>query len=160
VSLPAASQPVWVLYNNREFIPNFGERRRQGETISTAFVESTINQVVSRRFVKKQQMQWTLRGAHLLLQTRTRVLNEDLDNLFRRCPALLPARSVHGSTLLAAEVSASLHPVRAEDWEASDVMLQSVEERGMTRLCRKDRPIALLPLTAASAAGGRSRYPR
>jgi len=64
--------------NNREFIPNFGERRRQGETISTAFVESTINQVVSRRFVKKQQMQWTLRGAHLLLQTRTKVLNENL----------------------------------------------------------------------------------
>jgi integrase/recombinase XerD len=28
-------------------------------------VESTINQVVSRRFVKKQQMQWTLRG-HVL----------------------------------------------------------------------------------------------
>ena len=67
--------------NNREFIPNFGERRRQGETISTAFVESTINQVVSRQFVKKQQMQFTLRGAHLLLQTRTRVLNEDLDDL-------------------------------------------------------------------------------
>ena len=57
--------------NNREFIPNFGVRRRQGETISTAFVESTINQVVSRRFVKKQQIQWTLRGAHLLLQART-----------------------------------------------------------------------------------------
>jgi hypothetical protein len=37
--------------NNREFIPNFGERRRQGEAISTAFVESAINQVVSRRFV-------------------------------------------------------------------------------------------------------------
>jgi hypothetical protein len=47
-------------------------------------VESTINQVVSIRFVKKQQMQWTLRGAYLLLQTRTRVLNEDLDDLFRR----------------------------------------------------------------------------
>jgi hypothetical protein len=42
--------------NNRGSIPNFGERYRQGETISTAFVESTINQVVSRRFVKKQQM--------------------------------------------------------------------------------------------------------
>ena len=42
--------------NNRDFIPNFGERYRQGETISTAFVESTIHQVVSRRFVKKQQM--------------------------------------------------------------------------------------------------------
>jgi hypothetical protein len=40
--------------NNRESIPNHGERYRQGETIRTAFVESTINQVVSRRFVKKQ----------------------------------------------------------------------------------------------------------
>ena len=42
--------------NHREFIPNSGERYRQGETIRTAFVESTIQQVVSRRFVKKQQM--------------------------------------------------------------------------------------------------------
>ena len=70
--------------NNREFIPNFGERRRQGETISSAFIESTINQVVSRRFVKKQQMGWTLRGAHLLLQTRTKVLNDELEDVFRR----------------------------------------------------------------------------
>ena len=70
--------------NNREFIANFGERRRQRETNRTAFVESTINQVGSRRFVKKQQMQWTLRGAHLLLQTRTKVLNHELDEVFRR----------------------------------------------------------------------------
>jgi hypothetical protein len=34
------------------------------ETISTAFVESTINQVVSKRFVKKQQMQWSQKGVH------------------------------------------------------------------------------------------------
>jgi hypothetical protein len=53
--------------NNRKFIPNFGERRRHGETMSTAFVESAINQVISRRLVKKQQMEWTLRGACLLL---------------------------------------------------------------------------------------------
>jgi hypothetical protein len=69
--------------NNRESIPNFGERYRQGETISTAFVESTINQMVSRRFVKLQQMHWTLRGAHLLLQTRTAVLNSELEGVFR-----------------------------------------------------------------------------
>lgn len=30
------------------FIPNYGERHRHGETISTAFVESTIHEVVSR----------------------------------------------------------------------------------------------------------------
>jgi hypothetical protein len=70
--------------HNREYIPNFGERYRNGETISTAFVESTINQIVSKRFVKKQSMQWTLRGAHLLLQTRTKVLNGELDEVFRR----------------------------------------------------------------------------
>ena len=69
--------------NNIEFIPNFGERYRQGETISTAFVESTINQVVSKRFVKKQQMQWTPRGAHLLLRARAKVLNDDLEDVFR-----------------------------------------------------------------------------
>jgi hypothetical protein len=40
--------------------------------------------VVSRRFVKKQQMGWTLRGAHLLLQTRTKVLNDELEDVFRR----------------------------------------------------------------------------
>jgi hypothetical protein len=40
--------------NNEEFIPNFGERYRNGETISTAFVESTVNQVISKRMVKKQ----------------------------------------------------------------------------------------------------------
>src|SRR4051794_17277606 len=33
-------------------------------------------------FVKKQQMAWTLRGAHLLLQTRTKVLNNELENVF------------------------------------------------------------------------------
>lgn len=78
--------------NNREFIPNFGERYRQGETITTAFVESTINQVVSRRFVKKQQMAWTLRGAHFLLQTRTKVLNNELENVFRNWyPLFRPA---------------------------------------------------------------------
>ena len=70
--------------NNRGSIPNYGERYRQGETISTAYVESTIHPVVSRRLVKKQQMQWTLKGAHLLLQTRTKVLHNEWEDLFRR----------------------------------------------------------------------------
>jgi hypothetical protein len=70
--------------NNQESIPNYGERYRQGETISTAYIESTINQVVSRRFVKRQQMHWALRGAPLLLQTRTKVLNNELEGVFQR----------------------------------------------------------------------------
>jgi hypothetical protein len=63
--------------NNRAFIPNYGERYRQGKVISTAFVESAVNQVVSKRFVKKQQMRWTPAGAHFLLQIRVQVLNGD-----------------------------------------------------------------------------------
>jgi len=38
---------------NASCIPNYGERRRAGETISTSFVESTVNQVISKRMVKK-----------------------------------------------------------------------------------------------------------
>jgi hypothetical protein len=46
-------------------------------------VESAVNQVVSKRFVKKQQMQWTKKGARLLVQTRTQVLDERLEATFR-----------------------------------------------------------------------------
>jgi hypothetical protein len=34
--------------------------------------------------VKKQQMRWSERGAYILLQARTQVLNEDLRNTFSR----------------------------------------------------------------------------
>jgi hypothetical protein len=34
--------------------------------------------------VKQQQMRWSPRGAHLLLQVRTRVLNEELHSTFGR----------------------------------------------------------------------------
>jgi hypothetical protein len=64
--------------NNTGFIPNDGEGYRNGEGISTGFVESTVNQVVSKRFCKKQQIQWTKRAAHLLLQTRVKTLNHEL----------------------------------------------------------------------------------
>jgi hypothetical protein len=65
------------IHNNRELIPNYGERHRHGEIIASAFVESTVNHVVSRRFVKKRQMRWTQQGAHLLLQVRVQVVNQD-----------------------------------------------------------------------------------
>ena len=68
---------------NRAFIPNYGERYRNHERISTAFVESAVNQVISKRMVKKQQMQWSKKGAHLLLQMRTKVLNNELEQMFR-----------------------------------------------------------------------------
>ena len=58
---------------------------RGGATvISSSIAESAVNQVISRRMVKKQQMRWSPRGAHLLLQLRTRVLNDSLADDFHR----------------------------------------------------------------------------
>jgi hypothetical protein len=37
----------------------------------------------SKRFAKKQQMQWTKKSAHLVLQMRTQVLDERLEETFR-----------------------------------------------------------------------------
>jgi hypothetical protein len=69
---------------NQHFIPNYGDRYRHGETISTAFAESIVNRVVSKRMVKQQQMQWSEAGAHHLLQVRTKLLNDELRNTFAR----------------------------------------------------------------------------
>ena len=70
--------------NNSHIIPNYGERWRYGETITSSFVESTVNEVVTKRMVKKQQMQWSHKGAHYLLQARTATLNGDLPEYFER----------------------------------------------------------------------------
>ncbi len=69
---------------NAGFLINYGERYHAGERISTGFTESAVNYVVNKRFSKKQQMQWSKEGAHLLLQTRTQVLNSDLEKTFER----------------------------------------------------------------------------
>lgn len=68
--------------NNQAFIVNYGEKYLYNETISTAFVESTVNELISRRMAKKQQMRWTKKVAHLLLQLRVKTLNKDLHNMF------------------------------------------------------------------------------
>jgi hypothetical protein len=59
-------------------------RFRAGERISSCLAESTVNAVISMRFARRQQTQWTKRGAHLLLQTRTRALDGTLRPLFEK----------------------------------------------------------------------------
>ena len=82
--IKALSELRTYIVNNRHVIPNYGERYHNGEAIATGFVESTVNEVVSKRFCKKQQMQWSKEGAHLLLQTRVRTLNGELGAIFKR----------------------------------------------------------------------------
>lgn len=63
---------------------DYSERQRYGERVSTGFVESAVNQVLSKRLVKRQQMQWTKKGAHPLVQARTKVLIEEWEDCFRQ----------------------------------------------------------------------------
>jgi hypothetical protein len=83
---------ITYLERNRGFIVDYGDRYRHGEVIASSFVESAVNQVVSKRFCKKQQMSWSPVNADCLLQVRTAVLNEKLRSHFVRWyPSLAPA---------------------------------------------------------------------
>jgi hypothetical protein len=72
------------IINNQSFSPNYGERYHAAERIRTGFVESTVNQMISKLFCKQQQMAWTPRGAHLSLPIRTRVLTGEWETTFRQ----------------------------------------------------------------------------
>jgi hypothetical protein len=82
--IKAATGLATYITNNAAAIVIYSRRWRKGERISTAFVESTVNLVISRRFAKKQQMQWSKLGTHWLLQMRTKTLDGTLRNLFSR----------------------------------------------------------------------------
>ena len=47
----------WEHKRNGHLIPNYAARRQTGQAISTAFVESLVNSLLSKRFAKKQSMQ-------------------------------------------------------------------------------------------------------
>ena len=95
--LRAAREFETYLERNGGLIPNYGDRYRHGETISTAFVESAVNHVLSKRLVKKQHMRWSEAGAHHLLQVRTSVLNNDLRRVFDRWYPTLSGAAGDGS---------------------------------------------------------------
>ena len=52
---------------------------RQGERVSTANIESTVNQLINQRMCKKRQMRWSRLGAQLMLHVRTAHLNGRLE---------------------------------------------------------------------------------
>jgi hypothetical protein len=72
------------LEDNTAMLVNYGARRHYGEPISTAFVESAVNEIVSRRMIKKQQMRWNRWTVKPFLDVRVAVLNGTLEGAFRR----------------------------------------------------------------------------
>ena len=57
---------------------NYGSRHRKGLPISSSIAESAVNQVVSHRMTKNQQMRWSDEGAHLLAQVRVQEISGEL----------------------------------------------------------------------------------
>lgn len=70
--------------DNADHLVHYGRRHRDGLPISSAMAESVVNQVISHRFVKKQQMRRSPESAHQLLQVRVAVLNDELAAHFKR----------------------------------------------------------------------------
>lgn len=108
--LKAVQEFAGYIAANADFISGYGDRYRNEETITTAFVESAVNQVVSKRMVKKQPMRWSQKGAHLLLQVRTQVrtqvLNQELRAKFRE---VVYRHEFRGSNRTARSVAAIWH---------------------------------------------------
>ena len=64
-------------------LPDYGTRYRTGAPISTAFAESAVNEIISKRMIKKQQMRWNRDTVQPFLTVRVAVLNGALAPAFR-----------------------------------------------------------------------------
>jgi hypothetical protein len=71
-----------TLAANRDSLPPYGKRYRAGLPISTAFTESTVNEVVAKRMNKNQQMRWNRYTVQPILTVRVYVLNGTLEEAF------------------------------------------------------------------------------
>jgi hypothetical protein len=71
------------LEGNHGALVHYAARRRRGEAISTAFVESAVNEIIAKRMNKKQQMRWNRATVQPFLDVRTAVLNDTLADAFR-----------------------------------------------------------------------------
>ena len=74
------------LYRNERFLGDYANRHRAGLPISSGTTESTVNCVISKRFVNKQPMRWSPAGANALLQIRCAVLNDRYREPFEQRP--------------------------------------------------------------------------
>ncbi len=77
------SQLLTYVRSNRAAMVNYGTRYQAGLRVATTLAESAVNSLVGKRMVKKQQMRWSLHGAHMLMQVRTADLNGELRNRLR-----------------------------------------------------------------------------
>jgi len=99
----ASALPDLVRYVelNRDSMPNYGLRYRSGQRISTSFAESSVNEIISHRMAKRQQMRWNRHTAPEFLRVRVHVLNDTIKNAFRRMHrGFRPERNLQPAAIL------------------------------------------------------------
>jgi hypothetical protein len=68
------------LERNQDALVHYAARHRRGEPISTAFIESAVNEIVAKRMNKKQQMRWNRTTVQPFLDVRIVVVNDTLED--------------------------------------------------------------------------------
>ena len=98
-----ASALLAYLERNEAALVHYDARRRRGEPIATSFVESAVDEIISWRMAKAQQMRWNKATVQPFLAVRTAVLNDTLEDAFRRrYRGFRPANDDHKLTAKAA----------------------------------------------------------
>ena len=96
------SELLGYLERNENALVHYAARHRRGEPISTAFVESAVNEIVAKRMSKKQQMRWNRATVQPFLDVRTAVLNDTLEDAIRMLYSeFRPANDVGASAAVA-----------------------------------------------------------
>jgi hypothetical protein len=62
-----------------DLIIDYASARLDDEPFSTSPMEGAVQWLLHRRTGARQQMRWSPRGAHLMLQVRTAIVNETLE---------------------------------------------------------------------------------
>ena len=83
------------LERNEAALVHYAARRRRGEPIATSFVESAVDEIIAWRMAKAQQMRWSRTAVPAFLDVRTAVLNDALEDAFRRHHGFRPANDDH-----------------------------------------------------------------
>ena len=90
----AAETLLSFLQNNNKDLIDYRRARAACRRVSSASAESVMNHLINRRCSKRQQMRWSIKGVHYLLQTRVELLDGRLAECFSKrfehfkCPDL------------------------------------------------------------------------
>ena len=98
-----AGDLLGYLERNEAALVHYAARKQRGEPIATSFVESAVDEIIAWRMAKRQQMRWSRATVQPFLDVRTAVLNDTLEDAFRRRHhGFRPANDAHRITAVAA----------------------------------------------------------